>query len=70
LLIPFKGGFKLVFIIKVNSSTDPLSNAHICVALSTAEAEYVALASAAQEVIWMRQLKTDLKNDLEGTTVI
>ena len=32
------------------------SRKQTCVALSTAEAEYVALANAAQEVIWMRQL--------------
>ena len=32
------------------------------VALSTAEAEYMALASAAQDAIWMRQLLTDLRN--------
>ena len=31
------------------------------VALSTAENEYMALASAAQEAFWMRQLLTDLK---------
>ena len=27
-----------------------------CVALSTAEAEYMALSSAAQEAVWLRQL--------------
>ena len=32
------------------------SRKQTCVALSTAEAEYVALASAAQEAAWMRQL--------------
>ena len=31
------------------------------VALSTAEAEYVALASATQEALWIRQLMTELK---------
>ena len=31
-----------------------------CVALSTAEAEYMALASATQEAIWMKQLIMDL----------
>ncbi len=31
------------------------------VALSTAEAEYVTLASASQEVIWMRQLMEHLQ---------
>ena len=33
-----------------------------CVALSTAEAEYMALASAAQESIWLQQLLSDLNN--------
>lgn len=31
-----------------------------CVALSTAEAEYMALASAGQEAVWMRQLTAEL----------
>ena len=31
-----------------------------CVALSTAEAEYVALSSAAQEAVWLRQLMSEL----------
>ncbi len=31
-----------------------------CVALSTAEAEYVALASAGQEAVWMRLLTAEL----------
>ncbi len=33
-----------------------------CVALSTAEAEYVALSSAAQETVWLRQLILELTN--------
>ena len=41
-----------------------------CVALSTAEAEYMALASAAQEAMWLRQLTTDLKNEPTSATVI
>ena len=32
-------------------------------ALSTAEAEYIALASATQEALWMRQLITELGID-------
>ena len=40
------------------------------VALSTAEAEYMALASAAQEAIWIRQLTQDLKNGTDKATVI
>ena len=34
-----------------------------CVALSTAESEYMALSSAAQEAIWMRQLLSELKGE-------
>lgn len=40
------------------------------VALSTAEAEYIALASAAQEALWLRQLTTDLKHEPAAATVI
>ena len=47
------------------------SNKQTCVALSTAEAEYMALASAAQEaVVWMRQLSKDMKTDVCEPTVI
>ena len=46
------------------------SKKQTCVALSTAEAEYIALASAAQEAIWMRQLTTDLGNGPTGASVI
>ena len=38
------------------------SKKQTCVALSTAEAEYMALESAAQEAIWMQQMLTDLRN--------
>lgn len=41
-----------------------------CVALSTAEAEYIALSSAAQESIWLRQLLTELGNSSEMPTII
>ena len=41
-----------------------------CVALSTAEAEYVALASAAQESIWLRKLFADLGRTPKGPTTI
>ena len=41
------------------------------VALSTAEAEYVALSSAAQECVWMRRLNSELGNSRgEPTTVM
>ena len=36
------------------------------VALSTAEAEYIALSSAAQETVWIRRLVTELGNEPEG----
>jgi len=41
-----------------------------CVALSTAEAEYVALASAAQEAVWLRQLMSELGNAPTGPTTL
>ena len=36
------------------------NNKQSCVALSTAEAEHVALAAAAQEAIWLQQLVSDI----------
>ena len=39
-----------------------------CVALSTAEAEYVALSGAAQECLWLRQLEKELGCSSEGPT--
>lgn len=41
-----------------------------CVALSTAEAEYVAMASAAQESVWLRQLIAELTNASKPSTLI
>ena len=41
-----------------------------CVALSTAEAEYVALSSAAQESVWLRQLISEFGRSLETPTTI
>ncbi len=41
-----------------------------CVALSTAEAEYIALASAAQESVWLQELLTSLKETkIKPTTI-
>ena len=40
------------------------------VALSTAEAEYIALASAAQEAVWVRQLLTVLRSNPKEATRI
>ena len=41
-----------------------------CVALSTAEAEYMALSSAAQVAVWLRELCKDLNSELTNPTVI
>ena len=39
-------------------------------ALSTAEAEYVALSAAAQEAVWLQQLTSDLLNkSIQETTI-
>ncbi|KAF2291663.1 hypothetical protein GH714_027969 [Hevea brasiliensis] len=40
------------------------------VAQSTAEAEYVAVASVANQAIWLRKVITDLKQDLKESTLI
>ena len=46
------------------------SKKQTCVALSTAEAEYIALASAAQESLWLQELLADLKKeDLKSVTI-
>ena len=41
-----------------------------CIALSTAEAEYMALSSTAQEAVWMRELNSDLGNQQSQPTLI
>ena len=47
------------------------SKKQACVALSTAEAEYMALSSAAQEAVWLRELTNDLKDGvLNSPTVV
>ena len=40
-----------------------------CVSLSTAEAEYVALAGATQEGFWLKQLNADLIGVTDPITV-
>ena len=47
-----------------------LSQKQTTIALSTAEAEYVALGSATQEAIWLYQLLNDLKIDTKGSIEI
>ena len=46
------------------------SKKQTCVALSTAEAEYIALSAAAQEALWMRQLLTDLNVNIDEPVTI
>ena len=46
------------------------SKKQTCVALSTAEAEYIALAFATQEVTWLRELFKDLHNEQTKPTII
>ena len=46
------------------------SKKQTCVALSTAEAEYMALASAVQEAIWLERLISDLLNTKEETVTV
>ena len=41
-----------------------------CVALSTAEAEYIAMSTATQEAIWLRQLIAEISNSSESPTLI
>ena len=40
-----------------------------CVALSTDEADYMALANAAQEAMWMRQLIGDLNKPMKSIMI-
>ena len=40
------------------------------VALSTAEAEYLALSSAAQAMMWLRRLNSDLGNKQKRPTIV
>lgn len=47
-----------------------LSKKQAIVALSTSEAEYVALSAATQEVVWLRRLLADLKAYSAGPTML
>ena len=47
-----------------------LSQKQATIALSTAEAEYIALGSATQEAIWLCQLLADLRIDTKTPTEI
>ena len=46
------------------------SSKQSCVALSTTEAEYIALSTAAQEAIWLRRLLSELKRESMKPTTI
>ena len=46
------------------------SSKQTCVALSTAEAEYVALATTVQEAVWIQELLKDLKLNSSGPMTI
>ena len=41
-----------------------------CLALSTTEAEYIALSGAAQESLWLQQLLADLKKEEAKSMII
>ncbi len=41
-----------------------------CVALSTAEAEYIAMANAAQKSVWLKQLMAELVNSSDETPTL
>lgn len=47
-----------------------LSKKQVTVALSTAEAEYIALSQAAQEGIWLRRLLSDLGMEATSTVIL
>jgi len=53
-----------------DAATSWKSRKKTCVALFTAEAEYVALASAAQEATWIRQLLNGLCQEQMRPAVI
>ena len=46
------------------------SNKQKCIALSTAEAEYVVLSGATQECLWLRQLEVELECPPQGAALI
>ena len=41
-----------------------------CIALSTAEAEYIALSSAGQEPVWLRKLAAEIGQVSSHPTII
>ena len=58
------------FFMLANGAVSWMSKKQATVALSTAEAEYIALSAATREAIWLRRLLTDIGVPLKGPTVI
>lgn len=54
----------------VGAAVSWLSKKQSIIALSTAEAEYVALSLATQEALWLRRLLKDIGMPPKGPTVI
>ncbi len=46
------------------------SRKQTCVALSTAQAEYIALSASVQEALWMRQLLANLNVNVDEPVTI
>ena len=57
-------------IVMAGGAVSWLSKKQATVALSRAEAEYVALSSITQEAVWVRRLLSDIEAMLTGPTVI
>jgi hypothetical protein len=53
-----------------NAAVSFKSKKQSCVALSSAEAEYMAACEATREALFLRQLLTDLRSPVSGTTTI
>ena len=54
----------------MNGSVCWRSKKQPCVALWTAEAEYIALSAAVQEALWMKQLLIDLNANIKTPMTI
>ena len=55
------------YLFKIGGGPVCWSRKQSCVALSTAEAEYMALTLAAQEAIWLNHLLTELQSQMKPT---
>ena len=61
---------QVTFLCSVVAQSHGAAKKQKCVALSTAEAEYVALSGAIQECLWLRQLEAELGCPPEGPTLM